>query len=128
MEASKSITRHLEKISYLDIDPMLKQLQVTLEARHNILPDVSKELLAFSQKIVDYTNEWCPGIPKSVGYDHRTSTTPDDIYIVNCHELHPVPGKIILPSIEENTLTRPQHASLSPVCPPYRPIYAVRHY
>ncbi|CZR66823.1 uncharacterized protein PAC_16724 [Phialocephala subalpina] len=100
--------------SFQEYNQTLGENLVTLEARHNILPDVSKELLAFSQKIVDYTNEWCPGIPKSVGYDHRTSTTPDDIYIVNCPELHPVPGKIILPSIEENTSTRPQHANLSP--------------
>ncbi|KAF8857157.1 hypothetical protein BDZ45DRAFT_447861 [Acephala macrosclerotiorum] len=115
MEASKSISRHSVKISHLGIEPMLKEFQMTLETRHVVLPDVSKELLAISQKIVDYTNEWCPRVPRSLGHDRRTSTTLDDIYIVNCPELHPVPGKIILPGMEENFSMRPQPANASHV-------------
>lgn len=95
---------------------MLKELQIALETRHNILPDISKELLAVSQNIVDYTNEWCLGLPKSLGHDRRANTTPDDIYIVNCPELHPIPGKMILPRIEEGSTPKPQLPSASHVC------------
>jgi hypothetical protein len=121
-EASKSIARHFEKISHLDVEPMLKQLQSTLDTRHAILPDVNKEFMAISQKIVEYTDEWCPRIPKSLGHDRSTSTTADDIFIVNCPDLHPVPGKVLLSSIQENSSMRPQKASLLSVCSNYKPL------
>ena len=115
-EASESIHRHFEKILHLEIEPALKSLQLTLKARHAILPDAGEELIAFSRKMVDFTNEWCPGVLKGPGHDNRTAITPDDTFIMNCPELHPVPGKILLPSLEENSLIKRRQASLSSVC------------
>ncbi len=97
-------------MSHLDIGPVLKAFQSTLEARHVILPEVSKEFMAISQKIVDYTNEWCHG--QSLTQDRRTNNAPDDIFIMNCPELHPVLGKVLLSSLEENCSTGMQQASL----------------
>ncbi|KUJ19505.1 uncharacterized protein LY89DRAFT_780432 [Mollisia scopiformis] len=105
-EASDSIARHFEKISHIDIEPMLNAFQSTLEARHTILPDASKELTAISQKLTDFTNEWCPEIPKLLAHDTRKTITADDIFIVNCPELHPVPSKVLLPNLEESSFPK----------------------
>jgi hypothetical protein len=124
-EASESIYRHFEKILHLEIEPTLKSLQLTLEARHAILPDASEELIAFSRKMVDFTNEWCPGVLKGLGHDSRTIITPDDTFIIHCPELHPVPGNILLPSLEENSLMRRRRGSQSSVCLEQRPIILI---
>ena len=124
-EASENIHRHFEKILHLEVEPALKSLQLTLEARHAILPDPGKELIAFSRKLVDFTNEWCPGVLKGLGHDSRTVITPDDTFIMSCPELHPVPGNILLPSLEENSLMRRRWASLSSVCSEPRPMLLI---
>jgi hypothetical protein len=87
---------------------MLKGLQLSLEARHTILPDISKELMAISRKIADFTNEWCPETSRSQARESRTATTHDDIFVMNCPELHPVPGKVLLRCLEEDSSVRSQ--------------------
>lgn len=89
------MAKHIDKISDLEIEPILKSLQKTLEARHAILPDVGKGYLAMSQKLLEFTHEWCPELPKNVSHDSRGNNIPDDIYIINCPKLHSIPGKVL---------------------------------
>jgi hypothetical protein len=87
---------------------MLKALQLSLEARHSLLPDTGKELMAISRKIADFTDEWCFETSKSRARDSKTVTTQDDIFIINCPELHPVPGKVLRRGLEDDSSTRSQ--------------------
>jgi hypothetical protein len=105
------MAKHLEKISNLEIEPMLKSLQATLEARHAIVVDVGKEYLAMSQKLAEFSHEWCHKLPKSLGHDSRSNSKLDDIYILNCPELHPVSVKVL----DENLAMKLQQVGCSSI-------------
>jgi hypothetical protein len=83
---------------------MLKQLRLTLDARTAALSDCNGELKTLSQKISDYTNDWCPGSSYAMAYGSKHVHIPDDFYVINCPELHPLPAKNLYDGLSNETI------------------------
>jgi|SRR6266516_797099 len=88
---------------YLDeVESILKQLRLTLDARIAALSDCNGELKDLSQKINDCTKDWCPGSSYAMAYGSKRISIPDDLYVINCPKLHPLPAKDLYNGINES--------------------------
>ena len=90
---------------YLDeVESILKQLRLTLDARTATLSDCNGELKDLSNKINDYTKDWCPSSSYAMAYGSKHVYISDDFYVINCPELHPLPAKDIYNSLNNESI------------------------
>ncbi|CAG8953761.1 hypothetical protein HYFRA_00006652 [Hymenoscyphus fraxineus] len=95
-----NIDQYIPRNHTLEMKDILMQIRVDLESRNAMVPDLNRELRLIYERILNDTQEWCPGSATSKLEESRDGHCIDDVYILSCSELHTVPAGELLFSKE----------------------------
>lgn len=89
---------------YWDLEcSALKDLQSILNVRTKAITRSNGDLANILQKANESVLEWCPTSSNVLNYDNKDAPTVDDLYVINCPNLHPITAKDLHAAMLEQT-------------------------